>query len=610
MPPPTPRPWPVVLLLACHALLLAASARVHSVTFDESAHIPSGLSHWQTSTFAAYRVNPPLPRMLAVLPLLAAGPRLADAEIVADRDPFHRPEWALGRRFADDNRDRYHDLVFLARLAGIGWSVLGGVLVYRWGREVYGHRAGLAALALWCFEPTVLGHAVIVTPDVPAAVATLLAAYLFRGWLLRPSWGTAQAAGLGLGVALLTKFTALVLVPVFAVLAAVFAWRPPPGGPRLGPAVRAAQLAAAAGMALAVVHLGYEYRGAGRRLKDVPFVSRAFAGDLSAGGRFPELGGAGNRFRGTWLGELVLPVPEDFARGIDVQRRDFEEMPKYGDSYLAGRWQAGGWWYYYLYGMAVKWPLGQLALLLGAASLGLWRGHPRNAPWREALALGLPAAAVLAAVSSQTGFSHHVRYALPAWPFLLIVAGKLGGLAAPGRWWPAGVAVAGLLAFAAASSLRVYPHSLSYFNEAAGGPENGPAHLLDSNIDWGQDLLFLKDWADAHPECRPLRVVCLSLVDPEVWWGGEAGRNKAAEDDPADFGPQPGYYAVSVNALYGKRVDGAPAGYYEMFREQTPFARIAYSTRIYRFTPDEADLMRRRMGLPPLSPGQSLPGRR
>jgi hypothetical protein len=48
------------------------------------------------------------------------------------------------------------------------------------------------------------------------------------------------------------------------------------------------------------------------------------------------------------------------------------------------------------------------------------------------------------------------------------------------------------------STLRVYPHQLAYFNEAAGGPENGWKHLLHSNLDWGQDLLLVNEWLSRH----------------------------------------------------------------------------------------------------------------
>ena len=40
-----------------------------------------------------------------------------------------------------------------------------------------------------------------------------------------------------------------------------------------------------------------------------------------------------------------------------------------------------------------------------------------------------------------------------------------------------------------------YPHYLAYFNQIAGGPGPGATkHLVDSSLDWGQDLPGLKRW--------------------------------------------------------------------------------------------------------------------
>src|SRR5207247_908053 len=66
------------------------------------------------------------------------------------------------------------------------------------------------------------------------------------------------------------------------------------------------------------------------------------------------------------------------------------------------------------------------------------------------------------------------------------------------------------------SSLCVYPHSLSYFNEFVGGPCNGHLHLLESNVAWGQDLIFLRRWIDQHPEAKPLRLASFGRVDPRI----------------------------------------------------------------------------------------------
>ena len=133
----------------------------------------------------------------------------------------------------------------------------------------------------------------------------------------------------------------------------------------------------------------------------------------------------------------------------------------------------------------------------------------------DELASWQPAMAILGFVSSQTGFSHHMRYtSCPLFfPFVIIATSKVACFVQTGHRL-AGVLVVPCLLWAVASSMLIYPHSLSYFNETAGGPENGHAHLLDSNIDWGQDLLYLKDWLDKHPEAYPLGSAYFNTVDP------------------------------------------------------------------------------------------------
>jgi 4-amino-4-deoxy-L-arabinose transferase-like glycosyltransferase len=585
----------IAVLLTLHALLLLYSIRCHFATRNEVAHVPAGISCWQTGTFSLYCVNPPLGRMLAVLPVLLARPNTDFADL--SDAPGLREEWDAARRFADANARNYMNLICLARLAGVAWSLVGGWLVYRWAGELYGRRAGLLALTLWCFGPNILAHAQLVTPDMPATVAGLAATYAFWCYLRRGSWRAALLAGLLLGVAQLTKFTLLVLYPVWALLGLLYgldannhAWRAVPLR------VRAAQGLCIVLLSLLVLNAGYVFDGSGTPLGEYLFVSHLLNGVPAEEGGGRDMRVLGNRFHNTWLAAVPVPLPRDYVSGLDVQRRDLEDgMPP---SFLAGEWRQGGWWYYYLYALSVKVPLGTLVLVLWSLVLFVLR-RPASARFLDELTLWLPALAVLVLVSSQTGFNHHMRYVLPMFPFVLIAAAKLAYYLQAASW-KRGLVILALLLWSVGSSLVVYPHSLSYFNELAGGPDNGHRHLLDSNIDWGQDLLYLKEWVEAHPEAGSLGLAYFNYIDYRVCG---AAFVEVPIDPPSDvlteaveearFGPHPGYFAVDLHSL--KR------GPYKYFGRFQPIAKAGYSIFVYHVTPEQVDQVRREMGLAPLS---------
>ena len=586
-------------VLVVHAALLGWGAVVNSPTVDEFGHLAGGVWVLETGRFDVFKVNGPLVRTLAAAPAFLCGARSDRSEYYTG--PRRRPEFTMGLAMVNSGGVQAGRRWFvLGRWACIPLSVIGACVCLLWGRELYGSLPGIFAMGLWCFCPAILGHGQLITPDVGAAALGSLACYAFWRWLRGPDWPRAFFAGVALGLAELTKMTWIVLFVLWPAVWMIWQVRAPhsrrPGLWKHG----AAQLAAILLLGVYVVNVGYAFEGSFRPLGDYDFVSRTLGG-ASLQQNDPEP--VGNRFRGTWLGAIPVPLPANYVLGIDLQKMDFERGRW---SYLRGEWRLGGWWYYYLYAMGVKVPLGTWVLVALASVVGLFvRGY--TGAWRDEVMLLAPLAAVLLLVSSQTGFSHHMRYVLPIFLFAFVWMSKVARAVELRHWKLA--AIAGIaLAWSVASSLCVYPHSVSYFNGLAGGPENGHNHLLDSNIDWGQDVFHLKRWLDAHPEASPIGLAYWGLYPPELA-GIRTGRVPPMPDPedpepvpkPRTAGPQPGWYAVSVNTVHGYGMGGlALFPYYNYFLRFEPVAMAGYSIYIYHITPEEANRVRRELGLPEL----------
>ena len=635
-----------VFVVTTHAGLLAWSAFWHSPTFNELPHVPAGLSHWQYRMFHLYRVNPPLARMVATLPLLWCRPK-TDWTNYGMGD-FSREEAPMGIRFVKANGPDTFRLLTIARWACIPFSLLGALVCYRWATELWRPRAGLTALSLWCFDPMILGHAPLVMPDVPAAATGIAAAYVFWKWLRDPTWTGAFIAGSVLGTALLCKTTLLIFTMLFPM-----AWlttRLCGASPWRDWFREAAMLGAALFAAVYVVNLGYAFSGSFQPVGSLRFQSRLLGGNPV---RIPPV--IGNRLATPLFANFPVPVPRDYLLGIDQQRTDFEK----GDRcYLRGEWKEGGWWYFYLYGLLVKLPLATIGLFGLACALACRQlfgprrlaetGHraeaideillPANKDIRAAgspvgaaciggssrwigdLCLVSPAVGILVLVSSQTNYTNHLRYVLPACPFLFVWISRVGALFT--RRTPLlGALAAVLLTWSTASSLTAYPHNVSYFNELVGGPANGHEHLVDSNAAWGQDLLYLKRWLDGHPEARPIGLATIGWIDPRLA-GIEStlppvGSNRIddtqADVDPRRLGPLPGWFVIDANFLHGThwpttagegtwqkfpaRGEGPNFEYFTKFQ---PIDRVGYSMFVYHITREEANGVRAKLGLPPL----------
>lgn len=544
-----------VLVLLIHAALLIKVAFSICVTHDEYWHIPAGLWSATHGEFYYDNLNPPLPRVLSAIPLILAGAETG--ELADDADKETRAD-----AFVAANHDRYSQLVSLARLGTIALSILTGWLLATWALELFGPGAAVMSVVLWCFSPNVLGHASLVTSDVPAAFALLLVIRAAWKYAQSPNWRNALWLGVWLGVAQLVKFTCILAAPLAVVIWWIHRFR---NRKRVTQKlmVTAQQWATLLLLALFTVNAGFLFRGTGRPLNHYAFRSQSM---LSIQNLTP------------WK-SVPVPLPADYIEGIDHQRAIMEQRHPV---YLNTVWSFEGFRTYYLYTFWYKTPHATqlLAVLTLLAVCWPWRADRKM---RLQLSLLLPVL-MLTLVASLSHMQLGHRYLLPVFPLLFLFIGQVASLQQ--RRFHLPQAFSALAALGLAATLLCYPHYLSYFNELSGGPETADRLLVDSNLDWGQDLFELRDYVKDN-NIQDLRLAYFGMVNPV-----DLGIPFSL---PNNDSLRPGWYAMSVNFVRGAphtirhpdgRHDAVMFNTFGWFRlpEIQPEARIGHSIQIYYLT--------------------------
>ena len=233
------------------------------------------------------------------------------------------------------------------------------------------------------------------------------------------------------------------------------------------------------------------------------------------------------------------------------------------DAYLLGRHSQKGWWYYFPVAYAVKTPTAAVLLLvICLTSVALKPSGWLRAPLKWYVLAVPPVIYLLASMTSNINIG--IRHLLPIYPFIYVslAAWLIGGTYS--RWRLVSAAL--VAALVCAESVSAYPFYLPFFNTAAGGSAQGTRYLIDSNVDWGQDLKHLKSYVAARGE----REICLSYfgnIDPAYYGVRYRALTDAAKTDSCDV-------AVSVNSLY-------TGDQFAWLRNRNPDARIGYSIYYY-----------------------------
>jgi hypothetical protein len=558
----------LALIVGAGCGVVVSTHRVFSATADEPQHIVSGVEWlsgrsdlWRDSRITYYILNPPLARLA-----VAVGPWLGGLRLTGLRDQIYAGSG-------------YWRNLGLARIGVVPFFALAIVLVWAWARRLSGEIAGLIAAALFAATPLVLAHAGLATTDMIFAAVFALAMLSAARWLESPNLSRALQLGLVFGLAISTKLSAILLGPILLVVALMRH----AGGDRapVRPVSRTlAELGLAALVAALVIWGAYRFSwGSPRAVADpaafTELVETCFSGDRT-------------RALVTRVLSQSMPAPE-FADALLYLC--YENAPGRTTSYLLGKITQDGFPAFFWVALAVKTPLPLLVLAV-AGAVAIWR-RKQGGPvprWQAFIPLTVLIVGLVAVTPSTVNIG--ARHILWLYPFIAVLAAVgVEALWAAGRRraWARGAA-AGLVVWQLATPVLAHPDHLAYFNLLAGREPDRV--LLDSDLDWGQDLGRLESLvAERH-------------IDD--WWVAYFGPSNLCRHQlpPARWlppqKPVTGWVAISEMYAHGLATNEFRGGdycsgeslmarpdpdAYAWLRRYAPVARAGRSIRLYYISP-------------------------
>jgi hypothetical protein len=524
-------------------LRVASTWTAFNDTIDEPYHIGAGVAMIEAKRHVYGIQHPPLPRLVAAIPLVLSGVRSGDPNLGAETSDL--AGFDVGHRVLSKGELPYWSALVRARAPMLLFAIAAVVYVYLLGRYLAGPVVGCIAAIFFSTDATLLGHATWVATDVAACAGYLAGTYHGLRFIARPTWGRAIGAGVAFGLAIACKFSCALVLPALGIIWLL-------RGRRMIATARRAIPRGSAGVLIALLTLWAIYFFDVGRLQNVNLP------DMSIIDRLP-----------AWLRRAPLPAPTAIAGYLVLAQHNEEGHP----TYFNGQVEMHGWRAYFFEAIAIKSPTALIVGLVLAISVVLLA--PRRRRWLRLAAIVVPLAVFLGA-SMFARLNIGIRHVLPVLPFLyLLVCFWLGRP----RLAPLGI---GLVIFAFVETGIRHPDYLSFFNLLIGGPRHGERYLLDSNLDWGQDLHRLRVWLEENSGDRTVTLRVFGNARFREW--PEVKINLAPEGAPPE-----GLFAVSKNHLYDlypaviknelgwRRIEPSVA----WLQRVEPVARIGNSINIY-----------------------------
>ncbi|HEY4520590.1 MAG TPA: glycosyltransferase family 39 protein [Candidatus Paceibacterota bacterium] len=558
---------PGIIILA--SILSYFSAWNDAPIVDEIPHIGAGYSYVSKGDYRLNPEHPPLAKLVA---------GLAIAKLPFSQNIFQGPiweknindQWYFGRNLLFHSGVDAQTVVRIAKAPMLIFFILSALIIYLWSRELFGKRAGLIALFLFSFSPTVLAHSRLVTTDMAALFGVLLASYAFTKFLNHPSKKYVFLAGLALGTALLTKFSTFILAPFFFVVALATK-----SISTIGKAVIVSIVAVVFVIwpIYAFLVQGYPME---RQRNDATHILETFGNGL---------------VKNVIIADSGIPLLRPIAQyglglAMVAQRSAGGNTAFFfGHNYYLGLKK------YFPIVYLIKEPLAfwGLVVLSIIGFLGFrQKTEPRSKFYTYSIMIlaGWLILYWLTSITSRLNIG--VRHLLPAYgATYILLAGGIERFfqSSKKKAWAVGI----LCFWYFAEAIISFPHYLQYMNQAVGGPGKGYQVVADSNLDWGQDLKRLADWAVEND-------IPLIYLD-YFGWADQAYYLKdrfkwltagtyLSKEDFLKINPQGGYIAVSATFLTQANADNAdPLKNYRWLENEKPIAVIGYSIFVWQIKP-------------------------
>jgi hypothetical protein len=563
--------------------LVLSTIKQKSPTFDEPLHLLGGYSYLKWRDYRVNPEHPPLAKVLAALPLLAfdvKDPRPGNPDwdqILTEKPGIPTAQVAREMFFV---RNDAETLFYFAKLPFVVLALTLGLFIFLWSRQWFGSAAAVASVALFASDPNIVAHSSLVHTDVAFTAFFFIGTYFFQRSLFAQRRSDRMLACVLFSLAAITKFSSVGIVLSWGAMALMwivapdFAKEPAPIVDRR----RTPRLLRVSGLFLGMAATAYLFIWAAYRFQ---FEAVPGGPALDMAQVMPHLPSPLLQGLVGWAGRLGL-FPEAWIYGelynVTLLRRT---------AFLLGEISNNGFWLYFPIAFLVKTPVPTL-ILVALAAIGLLTRRDQSS--RQRLLLWIPALVYFSiAVGSRMNIG--LRHVLPVYPFLFVLAGE----SAAGLWSSRILWKRGCLVFVAAwalwGSIGSYPHYLAFFNEFAGGAKNGHKILIDSNLDWGQDLKGLRSWMDDNGAKRIL-LLYFGLAEP-AYYGMDAVHLPGSLIPPristrANF-RVPYTFAVSANYFYGSEIYAtkSEAAYLKSFRLKEPVATIGHSILVFNLEPSD-----------------------